>query len=97
MRPWALHMVGEPPVRLVVTPGRIFHIGRDTEADLCLDDRLVSRRHAELQVTESGALEATDLGSRNGTKVNGRALQGTVALVPGDELKIGAAVLVVDG
>jgi len=90
-------MLGDPPVRLVVVPGQVFRIGRDTEADLCLDDRLVSRRHCDLTVTESGALEAKDYGSRNGTKVNGRALQGTVALVPGDEVRIGAAVLVVDG
>jgi hypothetical protein len=97
MTPWVLRMLGDPPVRLHVSPGRVFRVGRDTEADLCLDDKLVSRRHAEFVVTDDDRLELRDLGSRNGTRLNGRPVAGTIVVVGGDEIRIGAATLVVDG
>jgi hypothetical protein len=96
MLPWVLRMTGDTPIRLLVSPSHVFRIGRDTEADLCLDDKLVSRRHAELEVIEDG-LELRDLGSRNGTRLNGKPLQGRRLLRVGDEVKIGAATLIVDG
>lgn len=61
-------------------------IGRK-ECDLILDDRLVSRRHAEL-TTDGGAVTISDLGSKNGTLVNGRKISRS-PLAPNDLIAIG--------
>lgn len=50
-------------------------IGRTPQCDVSLDDPAVSRRHARLVRTETGLLIG-DLGSTNGTYVNGRRVQG---------------------
>jgi pSer/pThr/pTyr-binding forkhead associated (FHA) protein len=70
-----------------------FIIGRATDAQLSLDDGLVSRHHAVIVVTEGG-VSLEDLGSRNGTLLNGQRINGTALLMPGDVVKIGAQELV---
>jgi ABC-type multidrug transport system ATPase subunit len=57
------------------TIGRRARIGRDHENDIVVDDLLVSRFHAELRAQQDGTYELVDLGSRNGTFVNGRAVE----------------------
>ncbi len=52
--------------------------GRAPDNDVVLDDLLVSRHHAELQMRADGRLEVLDLGSRNGTYVNGRRVERAV-------------------
>lgn len=64
-----------------------FIIGRCGEAQICLDDRWVSRRHCEL-VEEDGVLVVRDLGSKYGTFVNGRPVS-RAELLPGDMLSVG--------
>jgi ABC-type multidrug transport system ATPase subunit len=54
--------------------GQRARIGRDTENDIVVDDLLVSRFHAELRARSDGLHELVDLNSRNGTFVNGRAV-----------------------
>lgn len=54
---------------LFLRPGR-YVLGRGTDCDLVLTDRGVSRRHAAVEVGEAGAV-IVDLGSSNGTRVNG--------------------------
>jgi hypothetical protein len=49
---------------------RTFEFGRDAQCAVCFDDPLVSRRHAQVSV-HAGAWHITDLGSRNGTFVDG--------------------------
>jgi len=71
----------------------IWEAGRNTEALLFLDDVTVSRHHAEFRVTE-GRLEVRDLGSTNGTYVNGERVESTV-LHAADEVIIGRFHLVV--
>jgi DNA-binding NtrC family response regulator len=66
-------------------------IGRDSSADLVLPVSAVSRRHAEVR-GENGSFFVRDLGSRNGTLVNGRPIL-EAELEPLDELRIGDAVL----
>ena len=61
-------------------------IGR-TECDLILDDRLVSRRHAELKLVEHTVV-IEDLASKNGTKVNGTKTVSS-RLMPNDLISIG--------
>jgi len=69
-------------------PGR-FIIGRSTECQLSLDDPLVSRKHAELIVTEN-TVELRDLGSRNGVNVNDEKISGTRVINYGDRITIGS-------
>lgn len=61
-------------------------IGR-VDCDVTLDDRLISRRHAELKIVDSH-LEIEDLASRNGTKVNGEKIT-RKRLTPNDLISIG--------
>ena len=65
-------------------------IGRDEGCNLVLDDSKVSRRHAYLQELDGG-VEVGDLGSSNGTFVNGRRIERPVTLAPGDSLRIGTS------
>jgi DNA-binding CsgD family transcriptional regulator len=63
-------------------------VGRGDDAHLQLNDLGVSRRHAVLRVDE-GTLFVEDLGSRNGTFVQGHPIDGKVPLQAGDELSFG--------
>lgn len=62
-------------------------VGRSSTADLSLADRFLSRRHARL-VSQDEAWHVEDLGSRNGTLVNGSRIEGMTRLSPGDEIAI---------
>ena len=65
----------------------IFTIGRSNDNSLTLSDISVSRHHTEIKKTKEGYL-LTDLGSYNGTKVNGKLTQ-SVLLKHDDKIKIG--------
>src|SRR5689334_689836 len=80
------------PRELELRPGR-FLIGRAENTQLPLDDPLVSRHHAAIDVRE-GVATLTDLESRNGVKVNGVRLTAPRALALGDKIAIGSAELV---
>lgn len=62
-----------------------YRIGRGPENEIDLQTNSVSRRHATLTITPSQIL-LRDLGSRNGTRVNGKPLIGSTVLQPGDRL-----------
>ncbi len=66
-------------------------LGRQAENDLAIPDHTVSRRHAEILKTPEG-WRIADLGSRNGTAVNGEPVQES-ALDPGDEITLGTFAL----
>ena len=61
--------------------------GRHPDADIFLDDVTVSRRHTEF-VRTNGSFIAKDLGSLNGTYVNGERIDSTI-LVDGAEVQVG--------
>ena len=65
-------------------------IGRGPDSDFVIDERTVSRRHATLRRVENGWL-VEDLGSRNGTRVNGKRIVRRAQVAPGDVLGFGAA------
>ncbi|MFC9426958.1 FHA domain-containing protein [Streptomyces sp. NPDC056987] len=71
--------------------GRVMRIGRALENDLVVSDLQVSRHHAEFTATPDGRFEIHDLGSHNGTYVNGQpiAKSGTVLLGPNDIVGVG--------
>lgn len=70
-----------------VAPGRPLVVGRGPAADLVLHDSAVSRTHAEIQATPEG-LRLRDLGSANGTRLNGVPVTETLA-TPGDVISFG--------
>jgi ABC-type multidrug transport system ATPase subunit len=75
--------------------GEVVRIGRDAANDIVLTDLLVSRRHAELRRVDRG-YEVVDLGTRNGTFVNGQRVSFAL-LRPGDVVGAGHHQLVFDG
>ncbi len=83
------------PTPLFFPPGRgdRFTIGRTRDCDLCLADLSVSRRHAELLRGVGGWL-LNDLGSHNGTRLNGWLVRETVPVRAGDRLEFGSAIFV---
>lgn len=91
------------PGHLVVTSGpddgtrielaqRITVIGRDDAADVRVRGEGVSRHHAKLVVDADGGVQIVDLGAKNGTWVNGRAIK-AAQLEPGDAIQIGRVTL----
>jgi hypothetical protein len=74
-----------------VALGRSLRLGRSTSCDVVLPDDSVSRHHAEIAV-RGGVCVVRDLGSCNGTWVNGRAVT-RARLRRGDELVLGETVL----
>jgi predicted component of type VI protein secretion system len=67
-------------------------IGRAADVDLVLDDRQVSRHHARVRPDNGEAL-VEDLGSSNGTFVNGQELHAPARVTPGDEIMVGVTLL----
>jgi len=74
--------------------GEEFTIGRE-QTDLHLDDGEVSRRHARVRAV-AGGLELEDLGSRNGTRLNGVRIEQAVALPDGAQVRIGQTTMRVE-
>ena len=72
-------------------PNGELSIGRGTDCFLRINDELVSRRHARLLVTPNSVF-LDDLGSRNGSRVNGSPLTGSIELKIGDEVEIGTQI-----
>jgi Inner membrane component of T3SS, cytoplasmic domain/Domain of unknown function (DUF1707) len=75
-------------------PGIRYTIGRDSACDLLIEDLSVSRRHARLEHA-AGRWLLTDLGSTNGTRLNGWRVRDAVLVQPGDRLAFGSAVFVI--
>ena len=73
--------------------GKRVLVGRAPEADLQLIDEKVSREHCLFEPRENGVV-VRDLGSRNGTWVNGERLHGPHLLAPNDTVGIGETVVV---
>jgi len=92
-RPGVTHVlvVDGPGTRHELSTGRNV-IGRGTEADIRLPDTGVSRKHVDV-VLHGGTATVEDLGSTNGTLVNGRRVS-RQSLADGDVIRIGHSVLV---
>jgi hypothetical protein len=92
LRMWARRTWRPPRLPALTLPrgDRAFVIGRSPACDLSVPDMTVSWRHAELRWTD-GEWILTDLGSTNGTRVNGWQAGGGFAVRPGDHVSFGAA------
>ncbi|MFF8675111.1 FHA domain-containing protein [Streptomyces sp. NPDC015242] len=92
-------VAGAPPVYGDRSPttfhqfslGRVMRIGRALENELVVSDLQVSRHHAEFHATPDGRMEIRDLGSHNGTYVNGQPIPkgGSQLLGPADVVGVG--------
>ncbi|AVZ71497.1 ABC transporter ATP-binding protein [Streptomyces lunaelactis] len=76
------------PTTVRPLPVRTVRIGRGADNDLVVDELVVSRRHAELQAHPDGSYEIVDLGSHNGTFLNGQPVA-RAPMSPGDIVGIG--------
>src|SRR5437879_13565698 len=68
---------------------QLITVGRAPDNTVQIDDPSVSGRHAELRAAGK-AYQLRDLGSTNGTRVNGSATTGEIILHPGDRIRFGA-------
>ena len=84
---------GVEPVTFRMPPGSVKTIGRSTGAEFMVDAALVSRLHCQLSATVD-TLHVKDLGSTNGTYVNGRRVT-SAELHEGDRLAVGRVELTV--
>jgi len=77
-----------PQLPLRLEPGREVVIGRSVECELRVPAVAASRRHATV-IWRDGAVLVRDLGSTNGTLVNGAKIEGERSLDPGDRIEVG--------
>lgn len=82
---------GQDGQRFVISPQGL-RIGRVPPADVILSDRQVSRAHCRVEL-DGAALKVVDLGSTNGTFVDGRRVEKTAALPVGSLLRVGTVAL----
>src|SRR5918994_1813793 len=94
---WTLHSVEPDDAGLTfrLLPGSLKTMGRAPRADFVVDAALVSRVHCRLTLSSTGDLAIEDLGSTNGTFVNGRKVD-KAALNDGDKLTVGRVEFVVN-
>jgi pSer/pThr/pTyr-binding forkhead associated (FHA) protein len=72
----------------VLSEGTTF-VGRDRDCAVRIDSPTLSRRHARI-VVAGGETTVEDLGSKNGTQVNGQRIKQPVALKDSDEIQVGS-------
>ena len=88
--PDLLPSVDRRPTARMPLPAKAMRIGRVPDNDLVLSDLNVSRHHAELRKSPSGSYEIVDLGSHNGTFVNGQRVTAQM-LTEQDLVSIGSS------
>jgi len=74
--------------RAFALPSSVTVVGRRQDCDLCIPLMVVSKRHCELNL-DSGSLRLRDLGSRNGTYLNGTLVTDEAEINAGDKIQIG--------
>ena len=90
VQPEMLPSVDRRPTARMPLPAKAMRIGRIPDNDLVLSDLNVSRHHAELRKSPTGSYEIVDLGSHNGTFVNGQRVTSQV-LTEQDLVSIGSS------
>src|SRR5690348_11889938 len=79
---------GKPEGKSIPLTGPVFRVGRGESCHLRPNSELVSREHAEITLADEAVI-VRDLGSRNGTFVNGKPLKQPHTLRNGELLQIG--------
>ena len=80
---------GDGERNLPLGDGRAWKIGRHESCEVKFQSNVVSRQHAMLQLDDNGDYILIDLGSRNGSFVNGQRVAIPVTLHNGDEISVG--------
>ena len=86
---------GVEPAREIALTGEEFLIGRGADCGLRLAQSAISRHHCMIRL-QGGETTLLDLGSSNGTYLNGARVRSQTPLHSGDEIKIGSVRLLVD-
>ncbi len=94
---WLTIRSGGSAGETVEVTGASFVVGREKGCELVLEDEQASRRHAALERLPDGRLAVRDLGSRNGTFVDGRRIEQPTVLTGSEEVRIGNTLLAVSG
>src|SRR3954452_2802848 len=89
----AVRAPGQAVTRFPVRPGTL-RVGRALDNDICLSDDRVSRHHGQISV-RLGMLVYTDLGSTNGSFLNGSPVT-EIALGAGDVLQLGSSTVTIE-
>jgi pSer/pThr/pTyr-binding forkhead associated (FHA) protein len=94
---WILQSVDPADLALTfrMLPGSLKTMGRAPRADFVVDAALVSRVHCRFVLNDSNDLQIEDLGSTNGTFVNGKKVT-KLTLSSGDKLTVGRVQFVVN-
>ena len=79
----------DTPLMFRLLPGSLKTMGRAARADFIVDAALVSRLHCRFTLDDLQRLDVQDLGSTNGTWVNGRKIDERAPLLEGDRVKVG--------
>jgi pSer/pThr/pTyr-binding forkhead associated (FHA) protein len=82
-RYWVVLNPGQPGETAVEVRGPRVTIGRGEDCDVVIDDPTVSRHHAAISARPGAPLVLEDLGSANGTLVNGKPIRGSVGFATG--------------
>jgi adenylate cyclase len=79
--------------KVTLGEGYMWKVGRHEENDVVIPSDIVSRQHAMLQRAEDGTYYLIDMGSRNGSFVNGSRVSVPVGLQDGDQISLGDSLL----
>ena len=88
--------LGNKEILRIPLKGPSMSIGRDPQCDLHLDNRALSRRHAQIE-KRGAAIWVRDLNSQNGTYVNGDRINEPRALNGGDIVEVGRYLVRIEG
>jgi pSer/pThr/pTyr-binding forkhead associated (FHA) protein len=92
MAVWAIKLHDKVVKQFAIEDGERLVIGRSSEADVVVDNTAISRKHTALE-RRSGVYFLEDLGSLNGTMVNGKKIDSCVQLFDDDVIEIGKFLL----
>jgi type III secretion system YscD/HrpQ family protein len=96
--PFLLKVVSGPNAgaEIGIEKGRAYILGKDPQVcDILFQDLSVSRSHAQLRVDDQGTIEIEDLGSKNGTSVNGSPITQKQTLSSQDLIALGTTIFLI--
>jgi pSer/pThr/pTyr-binding forkhead associated (FHA) protein len=88
MNEWIISLNDKVIKRFIIKEGWKLIIGRGANADVIVDNTAISREHTSIELKD-GLYILSDLGSLNGTFVNGKKIKGTEYITQEDDIKLG--------
>ncbi|HJS28388.1 MAG TPA: FHA domain-containing protein [Anaerolineales bacterium] len=84
-----LQQAGPSPGKVISLEKSEIFMGRDINNDIVISDSEVSRKHARLVLVSTGEYQLEDLGSTNGTYIDGQRITGPHLMYPGETIMLG--------